>query len=200
MKKNKRPVFDLTLFSQDPPAVPPAGDPPADPPAAPPAPPADPPAPAAGDPPVKPTGPPESYADFTLPEGMIFDRESAADFMAIAKKLNLTQEQAQELVDVYGTRMQGAQAKQQEQIQGWMKESEKKYKPEEINLAKNTLARFAGDSFKEFLDITGLNVHPEMVAVFKNIGEQISEGKFVDGGGGKSLSDGDIFYPSMKRK
>lgn len=193
-------VFNLQNHAGEPPAVPPT--PPAEPPATPPTPPVEPPAtpptPPA-EPPAKPVGPPEEYADFNVPEGMTFDRETAGDFFATAKKLNLTQEQAQELVDLYGSRMASMQAKQQEQVQGWLKESEKKYKAEEINLAKNTLARFAGDSFKEFLDNTGLNVHPEMVAVFKAIGEQISEGKFIDPGKAtKPKSLGEALYPNMK--
>lgn len=193
-------VFNLQHHADEPPAVPPT--PPTEPTATPPAPPAEPPAtpptPPA-EPPAKPAGPPEEYADFKVPEGMTFDRESAADFFETAKKLNLTQEQAQELVDLYGSRMASMQAKQQEQVHGWLKESEKRYKAEEINLAKNTLNRFAGDSFKEFLNETGFNVHPEMIALFVHIGEQISEGKFIDPGKvTKPKSLGEALYPNMK--
>lgn len=187
-------TIDMQLFATDPaPADPaPAADPkPADP-AADPKPvdttdpkPADPavtdPKPADPKPADPKHGAPESYADLTVPEGMTFERETAADFFEFGKKHNLSQEAMQEAFNLYVSRYQGDQAKSQEQVQGWMKESQKQYKPEEIDLAKNTLNRFAGDSFKEFLNNTGLNVHPEMVAVFKSIGAQIAEGKLIEG-------------------
>lgn len=206
--------FNLQLFAEDPPpatppatppaadpaVVPPAGDPPATPPANPPA--GDPAAPPAGTPPAQPpVGAPTEYADFTVPDGMTFNKESAADFVTVAKDLNLTQEQAQKLVDLYGSREVSRIEQQNAERQGWMDASLKTYKPEEIELAKNTLNRFAGEEFKTFLNDTGLNVHPQMIAVFQGIGKLISEAEFKDGGGsGQPLSDAELFYPNMKKK
>ena len=45
-------------------------------------------------------GAPEEYADFTLPEGMEIDPDLIAEFKAEAKRLNLSQEDAQKLVDI----------------------------------------------------------------------------------------------------
>ena len=45
-------------------------------------------------------GAPEEYADFTLPEGMEADPDLIAEFKAEAKRLNLSQEDAQKLVDI----------------------------------------------------------------------------------------------------
>lgn len=47
-----------------------------------------------------PPGAPEKYA-FTAPEGQELDTSALAQFEPVARELNLTQEQAQKLVDVY---------------------------------------------------------------------------------------------------
>src|SRR5215472_12048080 len=46
------------------------------------------------------TGAPATYADFTVPEGFTLDKDVAGEFGAIAKKNNVTQAGAQELVDL----------------------------------------------------------------------------------------------------
>ena len=50
-------------------------------------------------------GAPEKYADFTMPEGMDVDTAALEGFAPVAKELNLTQEQAQKLVDYYAGRV-----------------------------------------------------------------------------------------------
>lgn len=48
----------------------------------------------------KPSGAPEEYAEFTAPEGGgEFDAQTLNEFKSVAKELNLTQEQAQKLID-----------------------------------------------------------------------------------------------------
>ena len=141
-----------------------------------------------------PTGAPESYADFTVQEGLTFDKESAGEFHTVAKDLNLSQEQAQKLVDLYGTKMLGQQATQQAQAETWATESKKTFKPAEIDLANKTLGRFADKEFIELLTSTGLGNHPKMVGLFKSIGSQMSEGQFVSGG--SALGSGPMFKNS----
>ena len=51
------------------------------------------------------TGAPESYADFTMPEGIKIDLAAMEKFTPMAKELNLTQDQAQKLVDIQATMM-----------------------------------------------------------------------------------------------
>lgn len=195
-------AFNLQLFAEEPPADQPAGDPPpaSDPPAGDP-PPADPPAadPGKTDPPAA-SGAPETYTDFKVPEGLTFDTASAGDFHTVAKELNLTQDQAQKLVDLYANRMVDMQNAPKAQSEAWYKESAKLYKTEDLDLANKTLGRFADQEFIAMLTSTGLSNHPKMIGVFKSIGEQISEGKFVDGGsGGAAKSAAEILYPSMKK-
>jgi len=173
--------INLQLFAElDPPGGdplatdPPAGDPPStDPPAS------DPPQ---TDPPAddKPTGAPESYTDFAMPEGFSYDKESADDFLTVAKEMNLTQDQAQKLVDLYGSRMSTQQDTHKQQVEAWGVESKKQFKQAEIDLANKTLGQFADKEMIELLASTGLGNHPKMVGLFKTIGSKFSEGTFVD--------------------
>jgi hypothetical protein len=176
-------VFNLQNHNE-----PPAGDPPAMPPADPATPPSGDPPPATPptDPPAeppkndKPTGAPEAYTDFAVPEGFTYDKEAGAEFHAVAKELNLSQDQAQKLMDLYSKQMTGMQELQTEQAKAWHEESAKTYKQDEIDLANKTLGRFADKEFIQMLADSGLGNHPKMIGVFKSIGQQISEGKFVD--------------------
>ncbi len=58
-----------------------------------------------------PPGAPEKYA-FTAPEGQELDTSALAQFEPVARELNLTQEQAQKLVDVYPKVLAGVQQQQ----------------------------------------------------------------------------------------
>jgi len=58
--------------------------------------------------PDKPEGAPEKYEAFKVPEGVTIDETAATEFGALAKELNLTQENAQKLVD-YQIKFQQAQ-------------------------------------------------------------------------------------------
>jgi len=123
---------------------------------------------------------PESYEDFSVPEGFTFDKDSAGEFNAVAKELDLSQDQAQKLVDLYGAKMLGQLESQQKQAEQWATESKKEFKPAEIDLANKTLGRFADKEMIELLATTGLGNHPKMVALFKTIGGKISEAPIVD--------------------
>lgn len=65
-----------------------------------------------------PPGAPEKYA-FTAPEGQELDTSALAQFEPVARELNLTQEQAQKLVDVYPKVLAGVQ---QQQAESWQKQ------------------------------------------------------------------------------
>jgi len=131
------------------------------------------------------SGAPECYAEFVLPEGLVWDAERSADFVAVAKELGLSQAAAQRLVDVGAklasdseTAISAAAAAQSAE---WRRESLALYKAADIELANKTLGQFATADFKELLEATGLANSPAMIGVFKAIGEAIAEGPFVEG-------------------
>lgn len=102
--------------SENPPADPPSDGPASEKPHAPPADPNKPTQPKEETPP----GAPEKYA-FTAPEGQELDTSALAQFEPVARELNLTQEQAQKLVDVYPKVLAGVQ---QQQAESWQKQTE----------------------------------------------------------------------------
>ncbi|KAE9882863.1 peptidase, partial [Escherichia coli] len=65
-------------------------------------------------------GAPEKY-EFTAGEGVELDTEALKDFEPVARDLNLTNEQAQKLVDAYPKILAGVQ---QRQAEAWQKQTE----------------------------------------------------------------------------
>ncbi len=132
------------------------------------------------------------YSDFVLPEGMTLNEGMLDEFKPIAKELNLTQEQAQKLVD-----LQTKHLKQSEEQA--LKEFEKlkeAYKQESIKFLGQdykkelSFAKKAMDSIltpeeskdlKVFLDQSGLGNKKELINFFIKVGKQVSEDSFVEG-------------------
>ncbi len=133
-------------------------------------------------------GAPEEYADFTLPEGMEIDPDLIAEFKAEAKRLNLSQEDAQKLVDIQAklAEKQGKAILEQHQktIAEWAEQVKTElgadYK-KELAFAAKAINKFGTPELREFFNATGIGNHPELVKVFINIGKQISEDAFVEG-------------------
>lgn len=134
----------------------------------------------------KPAGAPETYAEFTLPEGISLDRAALEGFTPLAKDLNLSQEQAQKVVDLYAQKMlpqiQQAFADQKAQmVESWLQESMKDPEvggarfDESVSTARKALDAFGTPALKAALDESGLGNHPELIRLLANIGKRISE-------------------------
>lgn len=162
---------------------------------------------------------PDTYADFKVPEGMGLDKAQVAAFSPVMRKLNLSQEQAQELVDVYATQ-------QQQQAQAFEKQLEDEnfamtqagellgahrerwagaLKADKdigganldanVKVAQKAIARFGNPALKQALNATGLGNHPEFVRFCLKVGQAISEDNVTggtSGSGRKSVED--VFY------
>ena len=198
------------LTTEEPPTdTPPPTDPPQDPPADPVIPPADP-----TDPPTdgeKPTGAPESYADFTLPEGLSLDAEALAEFAPFAKELNLPQEQAQKIVEMGGKLVQktidGMMSAHRERVGTWLKEAEAdpeigadiKLGAESATLrAFNTVTQ-GDEKAKAMVEELGIGNHPEFLRIFFKISQQMREDTFVVPGSGGKGSPAETMYPTMRK-
>ena len=57
---------------------------------------------------------PETYADFTLPEGFQMDSKALEEFLPMAKELGMTQESAQKAITMHANAISGVLAKQAE--------------------------------------------------------------------------------------
>ncbi|QLR20365.1 peptidase [Citrobacter freundii] len=151
-------------------------------------------------------GAPEKY-EFKPAEGQELDAAALEQFEPIARELNLTNEQAQKMVDLYGSKIM-PMVKQQ-QVEAWQKTTEQwaadvKADKEiggdkltaNLSAAQRALEQFGDPELKEYLDSTGLGNHPALVKAFIKVGKAMSEDKVVTGGhesGGSDLIS--AFYP-----
>lgn len=151
-------------------------------------------------------GAPEKY-EFKPAEGQELDTAALEQFEPIARELNLTNEQAQKMVDLYGTKI--IPMVQQQQAEAWQKTIEQwaadvKADKEiggdkltaNLSAAQRALDQFGDPELKEYLASTGLGNHPALVKAFIKVGKAMSEDKVVTGGhesGGSDLIS--AFYP-----
>lgn len=154
----------------------------------------------------KPEGAPEKY-EFKPAEGQELDTSALEQFEPIAREMNLSNEQAQKMVDLYGTKI--LPMVQQQQTEAWQKTTEQwaadvKADKEiggdkltaNLSAAQRALDQFGDPELKEYLDSTGLGNHPALVKAFIKVGKAMSEDKVVTGGhesGGSDLIS--AFYP-----
>lgn len=151
-------------------------------------------------------GAPEKY-EFKPAEGLELDTSALEQFEPIARELNLTNEQAQKMVDLYGTKIMPMVQKRQSEV--WQKTTEQwaaEVKADKeiggdkltanLSAAQRALEQFGDPELKEYLDSTGLGNHPALVKAFIKVGKAMSEDKVVTGGhesGGSDLIS--AFYP-----
>ena len=153
-------------------------------------------------------GAPEKYTDFTMPEGMTLDKDTAEKAIAMFKEMNLSQEQAQKRVTLQA---ENAKALNEATLQGyqqqtneWKEASVKLYgakSQEEFAVAAQAINRFGTPELRTILNETGLGNHPELVKFFVQVGHAIKEDSPADGRKvGEKVSDADLFFPGMKKK
>ena len=150
-----------------------------------------------------PTAAPETYADFKLPEGATVSADLLKDATAIFKASGLSQDAAQQLVDLYTKDVtKTAEAPQKvfnEMVLGWRNEVLK-----DPNLATGDTLRAdvnenigklkaslndpkAVEEFNKVMNMSGLGNHPAIVTALNKWGSQLSEGKHVAGNGPSTL-------------
>lgn len=142
----------------------------------------------------KPAGAPETYTDFTAPEGYEIDKEALAEATPIFKELGLSQESAQKLVDFYSKQsQQAAEAPIQlwkETQEAWVKEI--KADPEiggRLDEVKTSVARMLdglgnpklATEFRQAMDYTGAGNNPAFIRVMNALAKQLTEGSHVRG-------------------
>lgn len=152
----------------------------------------------------KPEGAPEKY-EFKPAEGQELDAAALEQFEPIARELNLTNEQAQKMVDLYGTKIMPMV--QQQQAEAWQKTTEQwaadvKADKEiggdnltgNLSAAQRALAQFGTPKLKEYLEGTGLGNHPELVKAFVKVGKAMSEDGMVTGKESGQRSAAEVLY------
>lgn len=151
----------------------------------------------------KPDGAPEKY-EFTAAEGVDLDTEALKDFEPVARELNLTNEQAQKLVDAYPKILAGVQQRQAEAWQAQTEEWAATVKADKeiggdkltanLGVAQRALDTFGTPELKEYLNGTGLGNHPELVKAFIKVGKAMSEDGMVTGKESGQRSAAEVLY------
>ncbi|HDC4645015.1 TPA: peptidase [Enterobacter kobei] len=148
-------------------------------------------------------GAPEKY-EFTTGEGVELDTEALKDFEPVARDLNLTNEQAQKLVDAYPKILAGVQQRQAEAWQAQTEQWAADVKADKeiggdkltanLSAAQRAMDLFGSPALKEYLEGTGLGNHPELVKTFIKIGKAMSEDGMVDGSNQGQRSAAEVLY------
>ncbi|HAP2672845.1 peptidase [Escherichia coli] len=151
----------------------------------------------------KPEGAPEAY-EFKAAEGVELDTEALKDFEPVARELNLTNEQAQKLVDAYPKILAGVQQRQadawQKQTEDWAEavKADKEIGGDKLesnlSAAQRALDQFGTPELKEYLNVTGMGNHPELVKAFVKIGKTMSEDGMVSWKQSGQRSAAEVLY------
>lgn len=141
-----------------------------------------------------PQGAPEKYADFKLPEGFKPDTKIMGEAIELFKAMNLSQEQAQQLIDFQAKNFTAAAeapyklwADTQKE---WLGDIQDRFGSKadavrtDINKAiTNALPPSLARSFRAALDLTGAGTHPDVVEALSILTKSLVEGVPVRGNG-----------------
>jgi hypothetical protein len=157
----------------------------------------------------KPEGAPENYEDFTLPEGFELNEDVHTSFVEFAKAKNLTQADAQSLMDMNA---ESAQAHASNMYAAWdgiqegWKDAARKDKEyggadfkANLGTAKRAIAEYGTDEFKTAVEQTGMGNHPEFIRFLYRVGQTLKEdGVMTEGNkaGGKKTAE-QLIFPDL---
>lgn len=166
-------------------------------------------------------GAPEAYAAFTVPEGYTLDEEVGKEASGIFKEMNLSQTQAQKLVDFYVGKTNEAVNAPYEAWRNTQAEWVKQVKNDPVigprlSEVTNTISRAIdglGDAklaqdFREAMDYTGAGNNPAFIRAFYKLAQKVTEGGHVAGRGpseagqrrqGEVPSAAAAMYPNLAR-
>ena len=144
-------------------------------------------------------GAPESYADYTVPEGFELDPAIKTKVDPIFKELGLSQDGAQKMVDLYTTLTAEASAAPakawNDMAASWKAAAEShpdlkgKLGPgQEVNVRIGKFLDGLGDpklssDFRQLMDITMAGNHPAFIRVLDYAAKRLTEGTPVSGNG-----------------
>lgn len=130
---------------------------------------------------------PEKY-EFKLPEGMVMDEAMLAQAEPLFKELNLTNDQAQKLVELQANYVKATEEQHVKDFEAYvegLKEETKKFfgtklKEEMVFVAK-ARDQFIHKELQDKLNISGLSNDKDVIVMLSKLGRVISEGKFIEG-------------------
>lgn len=142
-----------------------------------------------------------------LPKDSLLEPSVIDEIVSYAKEQGLSNEAAQTLVEREHkavARHEEAKDKEVEEIRkGWKEDTkaDKELGGDNLNKSSETalrvIDRFATKGFKTMLSDTGFGDHPEVVRIFKRIGDTMTDDQFVMAKaqtGNQEKSDADVLY------
>jgi hypothetical protein len=136
---------------------------------------------------------PESYEDFAIPEGFETDDDSVKQFSSMAKELDLSQDQAQKLLNKQAELSADMKAQNEtarvQREQAWVDELKAdaviggKNLPETVERANRTLRNLGTPELISLIKDNGYGNNPEVVKFMANIDKRLGEDSMVEGKG-----------------
>lgn len=160
-------------------------------------------------------GAPEAYADFTVQEGFELDAEVMGEFQAVARELNLTQEQAQGLVNLQNQLMAKLDSGRSEYLEQVLTEQRNRWADEVKNdpelgganfektreVCGKAMQAFGSDDLRILLNESGIGNNPAIVKMFHQIGTALQEDRLVmpgvDSRSGEPKRAADVLFPGL---
>jgi len=128
---------------------------------------------------------PETYADFSLPEGVELDETALAEANPLFKEIGLNQEQAQKVIDLYAKQIQASSVKQVDSFNQLMKDwrdkssNDKEFGgdkfEENVKIAQSAIAKLGTPELKQLLEEHGVGNHPEVIRFMVRVGQTLKE-------------------------
>ena len=129
--------------------------------------------------------PPDTYADFVMPEGVELDSALLTEATPLFKELGLNQDQAQKLVDFQAKQAQASSESQvdafNQLMNDWQEQSKNDKEfggdkfEENVGIARSAIDKFGTPELKQLLEEHGVGNHPEVIRFMVKVGKLTAE-------------------------
>lgn len=155
---------------------------------------------------------PETYADFTLPEGVELDAAALEKAAPIFKELGLDQTGAQKLIDTYAEMVQAGAQRQVDSFnqtkQDWLEAAQGDKEiggdkfDETVADAKVGLNKFGNPELKKLMNEFGIGNHPEVIRFMAKVGRLTKEDNpgSIGQNSGQAKDRVQLMYPSDSKE
>lgn len=151
---------------------------------------------------------PEEYADFKMPKDMPVDEALLNDFKPLAKELDLPQDKAQKLIDLYASKVAPLMVQRQTeawqgQLETWKAEcqADKEIGGDKFDTAvldaKRVINTIGTPELRKVFDDYGLGNNPELVRVFARMAKYMKEDTVETGNRTSQTNMASKFYPDL---
>ena len=129
--------------------------------------------------------PPDTYADFVMPEGVEVDAALLTEAAPLFKELGLNQDQAQKLVDFQAKQAKAGSQSQVDTFNQLMNDWQEQSKSdkefggdkfdENVGIARAAVDKFGTPELKQLLEEHGVGNHPEVIRFMVKVGKLTAE-------------------------